>query len=92
MIYADSRYSDGFITRLYDKRRDGYQVSVLREFPEEVAGFYYYTWVEGDRLDLLASEFFANSGMWWKILDHNPEIIDGMNIPVGTVLRIPNGI
>ena len=92
MIFTDSRYSDGLIARVYDKRRNAYNASVFREFPEAVANFYYYVWGEGDRLDIVANKFLGSSALWWQLLDFNPEIIDGFDIKTGTVIRIPNGL
>jgi len=92
MIFSDSRYATGTIFKAFDSRKNNYQITVFRNFPEESASFYYYTWVEGDRMDILANQFFGNPAMWWTIMDYNPEIIDTFDIPVGTVIRIPNGI
>lgn len=92
MIFTDSRYSDGYIARVYDKRRDAFNTSVFREFPDGSANFYYYSWVEGDRLDIVANNFLGSPSLWWQLLDFNPEIIDGFDIPTGTVIRIPNGL
>ena len=42
---------------------------------------------DGDRLDLLANQFYGNHGLWWFIGRVNN--ITTMNIPAGTSLRIP---
>ena len=42
---------------------------------------------DGDRLDLLANQFYGDSTLWWFIAHVND--IYTMNIPVGTSLRIP---
>lgn len=45
---------------------------------------------EGDRLDLLANQYYKDSSLWWIILSANPLIPkDSLFIPVGTQLRIP---
>ena len=90
MIYSDSRYASGTIFKAYDVRRSGYRITAFRNFPDETAGFYYYTWVEGDRMDIVANSLLGNANLWWKIMDFNPEIIDAFDIPVGTILRIPS--
>jgi hypothetical protein len=90
MIFYESRYADSFIYKAYDARRNSYQINVVRNFPTEDAGFFYYTWVEGDRIDLLANTYLGNPSFWWKLLDYNPEIIDVFDIPVGTLVRIPS--
>jgi len=42
---------------------------------------------DGDRLDLLANQFYGNHNLWWFIGRVNN--ITTMNIPAGTSLRIP---
>jgi hypothetical protein len=46
--------------------------------------------VENDRLDNLANRFLSNPGLWYTILDINPEIIDPTDISPGTQIRIPS--
>jgi hypothetical protein len=92
MIYSDSRYADSTIFKAYDVARDSYLVTTFRNFPEETSGFRYYTWVEGDRMDVVADYFLGNPSFWWRIMDFNPEIIDAFDIAVGTTIRIPNAL
>ena len=63
---------------------------MLRQFPTESRGFYYYTWSSSDRIDLVSLKLLGDAELWWRILDFNPEINDPVNIVGGTVLRIPN--
>ncbi len=49
-----------------------------------------YVWIEGDRLDSVSYNFYGQPGLWWLILDANPEIVDPKSIVPGTILRIPN--
>lgn len=51
--------------------------------------FTYYQVEEDDTIDWIASEYFGDGRMWWAIADANPEILDWMHLPIGTVLRIP---
>ena len=44
----------------------------------------------GDRLDLLANQFYGDSSMWWFIAKANN--LKFMVIPTGTSLRIPGSI
>ena len=90
MIFADSRYADGNFFRAFNSQKNQYDVVIFRESVNLTATYSYYTWVEGDRLDLIANEFFGDSNSWWKIMDFNPEIIDPLEIPIGYQLRIPN--
>ena len=44
-----------------------------------------------DRIDLIAYEYLGNSQLWWVIAECNRDkIIDPMNVPVGTKIRIPS--
>lgn len=90
MIFVDSRYADGTLSKTFDARTVSHVVSVTREFSEMESDFYYYTWTAKDRLDQIAYERMGNSTYWWKIMDFNPEIINAANIAPGTVIRIPN--
>ena len=42
---------------------------------------------EGDRCDLLATEFYGTPELWWFVATVNK--LSSNNIPVGTQLRIP---
>ena len=90
MIFTDSRYADGTLIKTFDARKASYEVSVMREFPEDESDFYYYVWRAKDRVDQLAYERLGSSSMWWRIMDYNPEIINAADIAPGTVVRIPN--
>lgn len=89
MIFADSRYASGVVVKSYDARKPAYSVTLFRQFPTSTAEFYYYTWTQRDRIDLLAYELFGDPNLWWTIMDYNPEISNPFDIPIGTVLRIP---
>ena len=91
MIYLDSRYVDGTVFKAYDARTATYQLTVFRNFPTYSTSFFIYEWVETDRIDDIALQFLGKSELWWQIMDINPEILDPLNIPPGTQLRIPNG-
>lgn len=90
MIYSDSRYASGTIIKVQDPRNKVYRLAVYRKFPTSRANFYNYTWVDGDRIDLVSFNLLGSPAFWWKIMDYNPEIIDPFSIPAGTVIRIPS--
>ena len=50
----------------------------------------------GDRLDLIADQFYNNVDLWWVIATANPDVIrrDSFNLMPGLQIRIPdpNGI
>lgn len=89
MIYTDSRYASGVVVKSYDARKSAHSVTLFRQFPSSTSDFYYYTWTQRDRIDLLAFELFGDPSLWWEIMDYNPELPNPFDIPVGTVLRIP---
>jgi hypothetical protein len=90
MIYSDSRYATGLVLRAEDPRSGSFKTAVYRKFPNIKAQFYYYTWVEGDRIDRVSTDLLGSPSLWWRIMDLNPEIIDPFSIPLGTTLRIPS--
>jgi hypothetical protein len=89
MIFTDSRYASGILTKSYDARKQSYGITVFRQFTEDSSSFFYYTWTQKDRIDLVAAELLNDPNLWWLIMDYNPEISNPFNIPLGTVLRIP---
>jgi nucleoid-associated protein YgaU len=90
MIFTDSRYATGALIQAVDARVDKPQLAVLRQFPSATTDFTYYTWTQRDRVDLIANRFLGDPSLWWVIMDFNPEQINPMTIPVGTLIRIPN--
>lgn len=89
MIFTDSRYTDSVIYRAQRARDLKHDLVVRRIFPSETSGFFYYTWRERDRIENIAAKLLGDSNQWWKIMDYNPEIIDAINIRVGSTIRIP---
>ncbi len=63
------------------------------EIPETVNDIYAITTI-GDRLDLLAQQFYADTNLYWIIACANPDKVqfDSLFIPEGTELRIPTDI
>jgi hypothetical protein len=89
MIFTDSRYANGVFLKAYDSRLGTYSDSVYRNFPSITVDYYYYVWVDKDRIDVIAYNLLGNSDFWSKIMDVNPEIADPFTIPAGTTIRIP---
>ena len=63
------------------------------EIPLSINDLYVIT-SEGDRLDLLANQFYNNVDYWWIIANSNPGIIrrDSFVLKTGVELRIPQNI
>ena len=66
-----------------------YNLTTLRTVPPQTGVFVLYAWQNTDRVDLVAAKFLGDATLWWAIFDLNPEVIDPLNVPPGTVLRIP---
>lgn len=50
----------------------------------------YVITTDGDRLDLLANQFYGDATLYWIISRGNPELPKGsLTLPPGTQLRIP---
>lgn len=54
----------------------------------------YVTTIDGDRLDLIANQFYGDVRLWWIITQANPNTLrrDSYNVPAGLEIRIPMGI
>lgn len=91
MIFRDSRYASGVITKEYNPATGQFPVVVYRKFPNAISKFFIYEWTEEDRIDQVALRFLGNASLWWKIMDFNPELLNPMHIPSGSPVRIPNG-
>jgi hypothetical protein len=50
---------------------------------------YYVITTVGDRLDLLAYDFYQDSSLWWIIASANALPGDSIYPPIGVQLRIP---
>lgn len=62
------------------------------EVPLSPSDIYVVTSV-GDRLDLLAQQYYGDSSLWWIISIANTELSqNSLYIPLGTQLRIPTNI
>lgn len=76
--------------------RPGFPIQRSTRYPElplDVNDTYAYT-TQGDRLDLLAQEFYGDISLWWIIAAGNPEVLslNSLFIPVGTEIRIPANV
>ncbi len=90
MIYFDSRYADSEVRLALDSRTSKHRFTAYREWPVVSSEFFYYEWVEGDRIDWVSEKFLGKPNLWWRVMDANPEVLDPLTILPGTLLRIPN--
>ena len=87
-----SRYSN--IPKIQDPQENNgdrfYSTTFYPKIPLSENDIYVLTG-KGDRLDLLANQFYGDPNLWWVISSANGEIPkDSLNIPLGTQLRIPS--
>lgn len=40
-----------------------------------------HVWNDTDRLDLLADHYYGDPQLWWRILDANPDLLCGGDLP-----------
>ncbi len=90
MIYANSRYTTATLRTVDAGETTRREMRVPLPASRRLA-YTLYRIHAGDRIDLLAADSFGDPSLWWMIANANPEILDWMNLPVGTVIRIPNG-
>ena len=80
-------------TFLKQKRKDGKRIFQYAKYPEIPLSVndIYVTTTTGDRLDLLADQFYNNTDYWWIIANANPNVLrrDSYRIKEGIELRIP---
>ena len=90
MIVLGSRYQSSEIGYVLNGR-SGVPRATVAPPPLQVYedGYDVWFWRDGDRLDLLAEQFYGKSTEWWRLLDANPEIVDPAILAPGTRVRIP---
>lgn len=89
---ATSRYLHGSSARLLTSAGT-YQVTVFRSIPaSQGTPFTLYLWANGDTPDSVAAKFLSDPTLWWEIADANPEVLDMLSIPIGTLIRIPSSL
>ena len=76
-----------------DKTIRFYKNIIYPQVPDSNKDIYVIT-TTGDRLDLLANEFYGDVKLWWIISSANRDIIrrDSYALKPGLEIRIPNNI
>ena len=71
-------------------RKRTYRALKYPEIPLSINDLYVTT-NDGDRLDLLANQFYQDVDMWWIIATANPGVVkrDTFNLKPGLQIRIP---
>ena len=83
-----SRYQNVPITKVDVTGSTYYQTNIYPEV-SPVNNDYYIVTTIGDRLDLIAYDFYQDSSLWWVIASANSLPGDSIYAPVGIQLRIP---
>ena len=85
-----SKYNNLTSTELDVEIKRRYYTSILDpEIPKQSDDIYVVS-TFGDRLDLLAWNYYQNVRYWWITAAANPELRkDTLNLEVGTQIRIP---
>jgi hypothetical protein len=83
------RYQNIRITKEDPKAPEYFVNNIYPDIPSTEDDDYIIT-VLGDRLDLLASDFYGDVTMWWIIASANSLPGDSLYIEPGTQLRIPS--
>lgn len=89
-LYEGSRYTNIYS---YDEEKDGKTITAfnIRELPKiDFTDSIKHTWIESDRLDLLAYAYYGDPQYWWFILDANPQYFEEYEINNGDILLIPS--
>lgn len=74
-----------------EQTEEGVRLQTTRyPYLEPTAEDYYVITVSGDRLDILATQFYGSTEYWWVIASANPSIRrDALYLTPGHQLRIP---
>jgi hypothetical protein len=91
MIFKGSRYEYSTVDFFSPKTIKSEQPVIFYTFSTlGRLSYWEHQYVQGERLDQIASKYYQNPKSWWLIPEYNPEIVDFTAITPGTILRIPN--
>ena len=82
-----------YISKKLDNNKRYYKSLKYPEIPLSANNLYVIT-TSGDRLDLLANEYYQDIGLWWIISTANPDVIrrDSFRLKPGIEIRIPANV
>lgn len=83
-----NRYQNIQTTRNAPRKPQFYVNAVYPEIPLSNNDSYVITTL-GDRMDLMAMDFYGDTGYWWVIASANALPGDSLYPPIGMQLRIP---
>ena len=88
MIFKGSRYEKTGAYSVADAEGRTFAALKIRFIPSNPAG-YLHTFKSGERLDILAYNFYRNAEKFWLIADANTEMDPDDLLEPGRQLRIP---
>jgi len=90
-IVSGSRYEESVVD-YFKKEQYGASLPVVVYSFDTLQGakFFIHYYSVGETLQGLAQKYLRNPALWWTIAEYNPEIVDYLNIPINTELRIPH--
>lgn len=92
MITDSSRYARNAVAPVTDARGVT-RPTILPLAPEDVAfSVQYYTWAAHDRVDTVAHRFYGSEQLWWLFARANPQVLNWVAVPAGTVIRVPRDV
>ena len=82
-----------YISQIRKKKTRAYRIIKYPEIPLSINDLYVVT-TAGDRLDLLANQFYNDVRLWWVIANANRDIVrkDSYGLNPGLEIRIPSNI
>ena len=91
MIFKGSRFQFSTVDFFSTKTTKSEQPVIFYTFSKlGLLSYWEHQYVQGERLDQIASKYYQNPKSWWLIAEYNPQIVDFTTITPGTILRIPN--
>src|SRR5258706_14428092 len=89
-VKPDSRFSTLSVLRVLTPDGTFREVVALRlELPPNGARLNRHLVTQGETVDLLSQRFYGDEGLWWRILDVNPEVYP-LDVQAGDMLNLPN--
>jgi nucleoid-associated protein YgaU len=89
MILNGSRYMGQPVLTVTTDSTGDTAAAVFGPPPLALTSFVYYTVVQGDRFDTIASRVYGISDYWWKIADANPQVWYPDMLVVGSIIKLP---
>jgi hypothetical protein len=88
MIASNSRYANSALVTEDVNGKD--TIYITPSAPVSYTFKYSYYIVNGsDRIDNIAAAYFGDPTQWYLIGDANPQVMNWLSIPAGTIIRIP---